>query len=417
MMQKLCLACCTGVLCTLLLSSQSARAQEDLQARARLIHERVLTLDTHCDTPLNLMRENWDVGQRHQPGLRGSGKIDLPRMKEGGLDASFFAVFVAQGPRTTEGYTRAQERALQLFDAIRAMCARYPDLAELATTPEDAYRLEEEGKRAIFIGIENGYAIGKDLSLIKKYYDLGARYITLCHTSNNDICDSSTDRNGPEHHGLSEFGKLVVAEMNRVGMIVDVSHISDEAFDDVLEVSRAPVIASHSCVRALCNNPRNLSDEMLVKLAQKGGVMQMCILSAYVKETPPNPEREAAVRKLREKYGSWGQIRDEKVRQQLRQEMEAIEAKYPEPKATVQDVVDHIDHVVKLVGIDHVGIGTDFDGGGGVVGCDDVSEMPNITLELVKRGYSEEDIRKIWGGNFMRVFREVTQEAARERGE
>lgn len=406
------------VLCWVaLVGQQTAPAQEDLKAKAKLIHEHALTLDTHCDTPLNLSRDNWDVGQRHQPGLRGSGKIDLPRMKEGGLDATFFAVFVAQGPRTPEGYQRAQERALQLFEAIHGMCARYPHLAQLATTPEDAYRLEKEGKRAIYIGIENGYAIGKDLSLIQKYYDLGARYITLCHTGNNDICDSSTDRNGPEHHGLSEFGKQAVAEMNRVGMIVDVSHISDEAFADVLEVSKAPVIASHSCARAVCNNLRNLSDEMLVKLAQKGGVMQMCILSAYVKDFPPNPEREAAIRKLREKYGSWGQIRDEKVRQELRQEMEAIDAQYPEPKATVQDVVDHIDHVARLVGIDYVGIGTDFDGGGGVIGCDDVSEMPNITLELLKRGYSEEDIRKIWGENFMRVFRQVREEAERERAE
>lgn len=396
---------------------QALPSQEDIKARARLIHERVLTLDTHCDTPLNLLRGNWDVGQRHQPGGRGSGKIDLPRMKEGGLDAEFFAVFVAQGPRTPEGYAKAQERALQLFQAIHAVCTRYPEMAELATTPDDAYRLEKAGKRAIYIGIENGYAIGNDLSLIKKYYDLGARYITLCHTANNDICDSSTDRNGPEHHGLSEFGKQVVAEMNRLGMIVDISHISDEAFVDVLEVSKAPVIASHSCARALCNNPRNLSDDMLVKLAQKGGVMQMCFLSAYVKDTPPNAEREAAFRKLREKYGSWGQIKDEKVREQLRQEWEALDAQYPEPKATVEDVVDHIDHVVKLVGIDYVGIGTDFDGGGGVVGCDDVSEMPNITLELVKRGYSQEHIAKIWGGNFLRVFREVIQEAERERAE
>ncbi|MDZ7294035.1 MAG: dipeptidase [candidate division KSB1 bacterium] len=402
---------------TVNLTAQVPLSEKDLVARARLIHEQVLTLDSHCDAPLNLLREGWDPGVRHQPGQRGSGKVDLPRMKEGGLDAQFFAVFVAQGPRTPEGYARAQEQALKLFQAIHGMCARYPELAELATSPEDAYRIEATGKRAIFIGIENGYAIGKDLSLLKKYYDLGARYVTLCHTSNNDICDSSTDQKGPEHHGLSEFGKQVVAEMNRLGMIVDVSHVSDETFYDVLEASRAPVIASHSCARVLCNNPRNLSDEMLKRLAEKGGVMQMCILSAYVKETRPNREREAALQRLREKYGPWSQIRDPKVREQLRQEWEAIDAEYPETKATVQDVVDHIDHVVKLVGIDHVGIGTDFDGGGGVIGCDDVSEMPNITIELLRRGYGEEDIRKIWGGNFIRVFRDVVREAEREKAE
>ncbi len=401
----------------LTLCAQVPLPEEALVAKARQIHERVLTIDTHCDTPLNLMRDNWDPGQRHEPGRRGSGKIDLPRMKEGGLDAQFFAVFVAQGPRTPKGYARAHEQALKLFAAIHSMCARYPEQAELATTPEDAYRIEKAGKRAIFIGIENGYAIGKDLSLLKKYYDLGARYVTLCHTSNNDICDSSTDRNGPEHHGLSEFGRQVVAAMNRLGMIVDVSHISDEAFYQVLEVSKAPVFASHSCARALCHNPRNLSDDMLIKLAAKGGVMQMCILSAYVKDVPPNPRRDAALQKLREKYGPWGQIRDTKVREQLRQEWEAIDAQYPEAKATVQDVVDHIDHVVKLVGIDHVGIGTDFDGGGGVIGCDDVTEMPNITLELVRRGYQEEEIRKIWGGNLLRLFEQVIREAEKERAE
>lgn len=384
-------------------------SDEELAQKATEIHEKVLTIDTHVDTPFMLSMEDWSIGETHD-SRKGGNKVDLPRMKEGGLDAIFFAVFVAQGPRTLEGNRKAKERALQTFDNIEKMLEKHSELAELALTPDDAYRIERKGKRAIFIGIENGYPVGNDLSLIERYYDLGARYITLCHSSNNDICDSSTDRKGPEYHGLSVFGKKVVEEMNRVGMIVDVSHISDESFYDVLEVSKAPVIASHSCARALCDNPRNLDDDMLKRLAENGGVIQMCILSSYVKTPEPNPERDAAFGALRQKYSDIEEL-SERERQKAIEEWRALEEKYPQKLATVSDVVDHIDHIVQVAGIDHVGIGTDFDGGGGVEGCFDVSEMGNITLELVKRGYSEEQIRKIWGGNFMRVFREVEEVA------
>ncbi len=384
-----------------------------LREKAARIHASVLTIDTHCDTPMRLVRENWDIGEYHDPGKRGSGKIDLPRMKQGGLDAEFFAVFIGQGARTPEGIEKAREKADKIFQAIKQMCEKYSDRIELGLNPDDAYRLEKQGKLTCYIGMENGYPVGTDLSYVKRFYDMGARYITLCHTKNNDICDSSTDPNGPEFHGLSEFGKKVVTEMNRIGMIVDISHVSDEAFYDVLKISKAPVIASHSDTRALCDNPRNLSDEMIKKLAENGGVLQMCLLSGYVKKPKPNPEREAAMNKLWEKYGKWGEIKSDSVKEIVRKEYYAIREKYPEEKATVKDLVDHIDHVVNLVGVDYVGIGTDFDGGGGLADCNDVSEMGNITLELVRRGYSEEDIRKIWGGNFMRVFRRV-QEVARE---
>jgi len=198
--------------------------------------------------------------------------------------------------------------------------------------------------------------------------------------------------------------------MNKIGMIVDVSHISDKSFYDVLEVTRAPVIASHSCARAVCDNPRNLSDDMLLKLKENGGVIQLCILSSYIKETEPNPEREAAFDKLREKYKNFENLSREE-RAKAREEWREISRKYPRKLATVSDAVDHIDHIVKTIGIDYVGIGTDFDGGGGLKDCYDVSEMPNITKELVKRGYDKEDIRKIWGGNFIRVFKEVNRVA------
>lgn len=403
--------CLLGCMIFITHSCSSIKSEQDMVAKARAIHVQVLTIDTHCDTPMRMTDPNWDVGERHQPGKPHSGKIDLPRMKEGGLDAEFFAAFVGQRERTAENYRWAQNKADELITAIKGMCEKYGEIIALAITPDDAYRNEKEGRLSAYIGMENGFPIGKDLANVKRYYDMGVRYITLCHTRNNDICDSSNDRKGPEHHGLSDFGRQVVAEMNRLGMIVDVSHISDEAFYDVLQVSKAPVIASHSCTRALCDNPRNLTDDMLKALAKNGGVMQMCIFSGYVKKTKPNPEREKALQMIRDKYGPWEQIKDPQVRENYREEYHAVFEKYPQEKATVQDVVAHIDHVVKLVGVDYVGIGTDFDGGGGVIGCDDVSEMPNITIELVKRGYSEKDIRKIWGGNFMRVFRQVVQVA------
>lgn len=389
-------------------TSQEQRTSKIIRKAAK-IHNRVLTVDSHCDTPLRLLRADYNLSQRHDPHQDGS-KVDLPRMKEGGLDAIFFAAFVGQGPRDAAGNGKAKELVLRTIHVIQDSLRQHPDLANLAASPEDAYRLAKAGKRAIFMGIENGYAIGNDLSMIQKYYDLGVRYMTLCHTNNNDICDSSTD--SVEHHGLSEFGKQVVAEMNRVGLMIDVSHISDQAVRDVLQLSCAPVIASHSCARAICDHPRNLSDELLVKLAQNGGVIQMCIMSAYVKPEAPNPQRDSAFAQLREKYRFWDQMSTAE-QQALRQQRRALDKQFPQELATVADVVDHIDHIVKIAGIDHVGIGTDFDGGGGVTGCFDVSEMGNITLELVRRGYSEKQIQKIWGGNLMRVMGEVRKQAER----
>jgi len=283
---------------------------------------------------------------------------------------------------------------------------KHPDLAGLATTPEDAYALEKEGKRAIFIGVENGWTIGKDLSLLQTYYDLGARYLTLTHTRNNDICDSSTDQ--PEHRGLTPFGIEVVKEMNRIGMIIDVSHISDESFYDCLKYSKTPIVATHSSARALFDHPRNLTDQMIKDLAAKGGVVQMNMLGSYLKSQPA--ARVEALAALREKYPNMRDLSEEQ-RAERAKEMQEINRKFPEEPATLQLVMDHIDHIVQLVGVDHVGIGPDLDGGGGVKGMYDVSEAGNITYELVKRGYSEEDIKKIWSGNFFRVMKEAQRVA------
>lgn len=380
-------------------------SDEKLLHRADRIHEKYLTVDTHCDTPIDIVRTGFDLGERHDRGC-----VDFPRMKEGGLDAEFFAVFLGQGPRYDSSFMKVHDETLKIFDAVHENVKKNSEMAELALSPDDAYELKRKGKISAFIGIENGYPIGKDINKIKQYYDLGARYITLCHSLNNDICDSSTDPQGPEHNGLSSFGEEVVREMNRIGMMIDVSHISDESFYDVIELSAAPVIASHSSCRALCSSPRNLSDEMLVALKENRGVIQICILSSYIKAPEPNPELESKMNELRDKYGNFDELTDEQ-KNAYRNERWEVYNKYRK-LATVADVVDHIDHVVQIIGIDHVGIGTDFDGGGGVEGCKSVDEMKNITIELLRRGYRKTEIEKIWGGNFMRVFREV--EAAAE---
>lgn len=384
------------------------RGQPISEAGIRKIHEQLVTIDSHTDTPLRMSREGFDISQRHDP-RKDYTKVDFPRMKEGGLDGAFFAVFVSQGPRTEKGYDRVKAKALELFDTIDAALRRNPGMASPAVTPADIRRLEKEDRRAILIGVENGYAIGKDLSLISTYYLRGARYITLCHAKNNDICDSSND--STEHGGLSEFGKKVVAEMNQVGMMIDISHISDAAVEDVLEITQAPVIASHSCARAVCDNPRNLTDALLKKVAKNGGVVQMCILSDYVKTPLPNPVRDSARAALRKKYNGFEGLSDEQMKEATR-EWYAVNAQYPPVLATVSDVADHIDHMVKVAGIRHVGIGTDFDGGGGVEGCFDASEMVNITAELWRRGYSRRELAKIWGGNLMRVMKKCDRVAA-----
>jgi membrane dipeptidase len=375
-------------------------SEEQLVKRADRIQASILTVDTHCDTPMKFSDPVFDLGVRNINGC-----VDFPKMVEGGLHAEFFVVFIGQGERNDSSYDKVHQRALDIFRAIHKNVEKNSSMAEIATTPDDAYRLKKAGKIAAFIGMENGYSIGKDIRRVKEYYDLGARYITLAHTKNNDICDSSTDPDSAENDGLSLFGMRVVKEMNRVGMMVDVSHISDKAFYDVLKVTVAPVIASHSSCRALCASPRNLSDDMLLALKDNGGVIQICFLGNYLKTTEPNPELDTKLKELQVKYGDYNALPDS-TKKLVKKEYNEIQKTYEKP-ANVKDVVDHSDHVVQVIGIDYVGIGTDFDGGGGVDGCRTASEMKNITIELLRRGYSKSDITKIWGGNVMRVLRKV----------
>jgi membrane dipeptidase len=398
-----------------------------LVARARAIHDRVITIDTHKDIPDNFATPAAD------PKTMPS-QVNLDKMKAGGYDMAFFAVYVGQGARTDSGDAVAKQRAMTKFAAIHRMAEQmYPNLIEIAYTPEDVIRIHNSGKLVAGIGIENGWVIGHDLSLIKTYYDLGARYMTLAHTSNNDICDSSTDPKGPEWHGLSPFGRRVVAEMNRVGMMVDVSHVSKECMMQATALSTSPVIGSHSSTTAIANVPRNMDDEMLEAIKRNNGVMQTVAFSGYVKVQPA--ARDSAVRAVNEMFfgpapargggggagggrggggggGGRGNQRASLAPDKLAdydRRMADIEARWP--SANVQDFVNHVDHAVKVAGIDHVGISSDFDGGGGVKGWNGADETFNVTLELVRRGYSEDDIRKMWGGNVLRVMGENQKRA------
>ncbi|MGC8864432.1 MAG: dipeptidase [Bacteroidales bacterium] len=363
-------------------------------------HRRLLTLDSHTDTPLRLVREEFDFMADNR-GKRGS-KVDFPRMEEGGLDAVFMAVFTPQGRTDSLGYAKAYAQAMNLFDAIHQMVSAHPDKLALATHPAQLRENAEKGRLSIVIGVENGYPLGQDIRRVKQFYDKGARYITLSHTRNNQLCDASTDQSSAL--GLTPFGKEVVAEMNRLGIMIDVSHISDEAFYDVLKITSKPVIASHSNARALCNHPRNLTDNMLKALAANGGVIQVCLLSDYVKSFPPDLARDSALKAWESRYPDMSQL-DEATLAEARAARMQMEERFPRPLATVSDLVDHIDYIVKVAGIDHVGIGSDFDGGGGLSDCIDVSQMWKITQELIHRGYSDTDIQKIWSGNFLRVWK------------
>jgi len=381
---------------------------EDFDKKVIQIHEHALTVDTHCDTPMALLDESFDVSKWNEAP---KSRVDFPRMKEGGLDAIFFAAFTSQRERTPENTEAAYKTANQMIDLTYKVCAEHNDIAEVATSPDDIVRLEKEGKRAIYIGMENGFPIGTKLDRVEEFYKRGVRYITLCHSSNNDICDSSTDKKGPEHNGLSDFGRDVVKEMNKLGMMIDVSHISDKSFYDVIELSKAPVIASHSSVRAIAHHNRNMTDDMIKALADKGGVIQICLLDDYVKDPDTTTVGYRIEKELRNKYYSnWDNLSDEE-KAVARKEIRSLDEKYPKEIPTVADYVDHIDHVKNLVGIDYVGIGSDFDGGGGLKDCADVSEFPRITEEMLKRGYTEEEIDKVWGGNFLRVFNEVASKA------
>ncbi|MEZ5293779.1 MAG: dipeptidase [Vicinamibacterales bacterium] len=405
----------TLALLSIFLPSLAAAQAPDpaLVAKARAIHDRVIALDTHNDIDPRNFTKSRNYTQRLDT------QVNLPKMMEGGLDASFFIVYVGQGPLTEEGYAKAYQQAVEKFDAVHRLTKEIaPDKIGLALTADDVRRIAASGRKVALIGVENAYPVGTDLGRIKEFYDRGARYMSLAHNGHSQFADSNTgERDGKWlHEGLSPLGRQAIAEMNRWGIMVDVSHPSKQANLQAIALSKAPVIASHSAARALANHSRNLDDEQLEALKKNGGVVQTVAFDSYVKIKPADsPERAAAIAALRaERGGRGGPGQSDADRAAFRARMAEIDKTFPPPPmATVADFVDHIDYLVKKIGVDHVGISSDFDGGGGVAGWNGADETFNVTLELVRRGYSEEQIGKIWSGNLLRVMDDV-QRIAKE---
>jgi membrane dipeptidase len=402
-----------------ILFSHAAFAETDaeLVARARGIHERVITVDTHVDIPPNYGSDAYDP---MKPGPRGQ-QVHIPTQIEGGLDATFLIVYVGQGELTTMGYASALSDAMIKFAAIHKVAEKmYPDKIEIAYTADDVRRISAAGKKVALIGIENGYPMGEEIDLLDVFYDYGGRYFGHTHIGHNQLGDSSMDQSRsvteppkPLHGGLSALGKLAVKRSNELGIMNDISHAGVQTSLDIIAASKAPVIASHSGVKGVFNHPRNLSDAELLALKKNNGVAQMVAFDTYLRAVPK--DKSAATKALQEEFGikemsDMGKLAPDQTKA-YRAKADEIELKWP--KAGVKDLVDHIDYAVKLIGVDHVGISSDFNGGGGITGWNSASETFNVTLELVKRGYTEEQIEKIWGGNLLRVMADVEKYAAK----
>jgi len=404
--------------------AQSAAADDALRAKARAIHAKVLSIDTHVD----ISPANFNANIPNYATKLPRTQVDLVKMEEGGLGGAFLIVYVGQSPQLdSAGFARANASAFEKFDAIHRLTEQLaPTRAELAYTAADARRIHAAGKRVIFIGVENGFPIGADITNVKKFFDRGGRYMSLAHNGHSQLSDSNSgERDGVWlHNGLSPLGKQVVAEMNRLGMMIDISHPSKQSMMQTIALSKAPIIASHSAVRAICNHSRNLDDEQLLALRKNGGVMQTVAFNSYVKcdpkrDLPREQARAAAMEDLRKEFAIAGRGRQEvqqaiqalpeaRRNEYLAKQEDITARRYPsDPPANVSDFVDHIDYAVKKIGVNHVGISSDFDGGGGVDGFRDATQALAVTTELVKRGYSEADIAKIWGGNLLRVMAEV----------
>ena len=333
---------------------------------AKSLHDRIITLDSHCDTPM-FFGQDINFASRDPKIL-----VDLHKMTEGHLDSTIMVAYLEQKERDDVSLENATAKANRILSQIEEMVARNCTAVDIAYTPDDISRLKAQGKKAIMLGIENGYAIGKDIRNVEAFRKRGVVYMTLCHNGDNDICDSARKSVG-EHGGVSAFGEQVIKEMNRVGMMVDLSHASEKSFYDALEISSVPVVCSHSSARALCNHPRNLTDEQMRRLAEKGGVAQVTLYHGFLKEDSP----------------------------------EFLHGQLMPDEATILTAIEHLNHMVNVMGVEHVGIGTDFDGDGGIRGCASASELINFTRRLMKERYTEEQIQMIWGGNFLRVMKEI----------
>src|SRR5210317_2249816 len=399
---------------------------ETLEEKARRIHESVITIDTHDDINVANFTDSINYTQRLNT------QVNLPKMDECRLDVAWLIVYTGQGDLTEEGYASAEMNAMSKFDAIHRLAEEYaPDQIGLATSSDEVRSLIAEGKKVAMIGVENAYPIGEDLGNFELYRDKGARYVSLSHNGHSQFSDSNTgEADGFLHEGLSELGKEAIVEMNRLGMMIDVSHPSKEAMRQMIALSKAPIIASHSSARALCDHSRNLDDEQLLWMKENGGVIQTVAFSSYLNTEKHNARNEymQAIRThLESEKGLEWYDRSElrsldadkradfmNYYREIVAEADELVANDPEAPTgvTVADFVNHIDYMVNLIGIDHVGISSDFDGGGGIAGWSDASETKNVTAELVKRGYTQEQINKLWGENLLRVLDEVQEIAA-----
>ena len=371
----------------------------------RALHQKLICLDTHLDTPASLARPGWDMMQRHTRDADFT-QVDYPRMVEGGLDGGFFAIYMPQGPLTPEGMMAARDAALLRAAEIREMVAAHPAKFELAFTAEDAPRIAAQKKIIVYQSIENSYPLGEDITLLRSFYRLGVRMVGFIHFKNNQFGDSATDT--PQWNGLSPKGRELVALANDLGMVVDASHASDAVFDQMLETSRAPIILSHSGCRAVHDHPRNIDDARIKKLAAAGSTIQINSYNSYLVDVPPNPERDKARGALMQKMRNMGELTPAQrtaVMREVASGMKALDARYPEPRATLDTYMSHVTHALDLVGPEHVGVGCDWDGGGGVVGMEDVASLPKITERLVKLGYTESQLANFWGGNALRVLK------------
>lgn len=371
---------------------------------ARALHNSILTLDTHLDTPANFVRPDWDFADAHS--LESDfAQVDLPRMREGGLTGGFFAIYTPQGPRTPEAIRAARDIALLRASAIRETVARNHTAAALATTADDAARIKASNRIIVYQSIENAYPLSGDITLLRTFYDFGVRMVGVAHFRNNDFGDSSTDPAGPEWQGLSPLGRDLVREANRLGIILDGSHSSDLVLDQLIALSATPVILSHSGVKAVYDHPRNIDDTRLRALAASGGVIQINAYGDYVAApAQENPERSAALRALYSQVGDLRRLNATQVADLVRQRR-AIDARFPGSERRFDQFLAHLLHALQVAGVDHVGIGLDWDGGGGVADLRDVTDIPRITQALISAGYSRTDIEKIWSGNVLRLLR------------
>ncbi len=387
-----------GILMLAGISARVMKATDDISAKAKKLHFSSIVIDTHDDTTQRLLEPNFDIGAKHD-----DGSIDIPRMKEGGLGGIFFSIWMdgkITGPE-------AVQKALDQIAAVRRMVRSHPNDMALCTTAAEIRRAHAEKKIAVLMGVEGGHMIDSDLSVLDTYADLGVRYMTLTHSVNDEWADSSTDK--PAHNGLTDFGKSVVAEMNRRGMMVDISHVADKTFYDALEVSKAPMIASHSSCRALCDAPRDMTDDMIKALASKGGVIQInyyvgFLSQEYRNAVNANPELQKEMQAELDKR--CGKSEGCQLAEGDKLVREAVAAGKL-PKVSWEKIIEHIDHAVKLVGADHVGLGSDFDGANMPYGMESASDLPKITDALMKKGYSDADIRKVLGENTLRVMEQV----------